>query len=477
MAGRILRFTGTVLVIVVALVTPVLATWTPASADAVVDGCTIVSNPSPTHFTNCPNSNLTGASLSGLNLSYANLAGATFVTCMNGPPPTAANCVITDLTNANLTQADLSGAVLSANTTKSPVSLYGLATGSANLSGADLEGADLSTGNGRANFTGANLGGANMANGNFGAADFTNANLTGATLTGAVMASDVEPFGFPVYATLTGAKLTSTLLVPSNQSVTATSPAGAVATWTTPPAIPGATPGSCTPASGSTFPLFTSTVSCQVLDNNGDVATGTFQVYVAPTTQYFTRVLLPSDGSMLAGSQYLDAGAADPPGITKVQFELTGGTLSQAVIALATPTLFGWLAKWDTTTVPNGTYTLQSVATDAASNVSQSTGITITVNNPPPSTTISLPANGATVTGGQWLDASTSPGVTTVVYELTGGTLNQAVIGTATPTIVGWLAGFNSTSVPNGTYTLESVASYAGGVSGTSAPVTITVNN
>jgi len=67
--------------------------------------------------------------------------------------------------------------------------------------------------------------------------------------------------------------------------------------------------------------------------------------------------------------------------------------------------------------------------------------------------------------------------VTTVVYELTGGTLHHTIIATATPTLVGWLAGFNSASVPNGTYTLQSAASYAGGVSGTSAPITITISN
>ena len=172
-----------------------------------------------------------------------------------------------------------------------------------------------------------------------------------------------------------------------------------MATWSTPPAIPGATPRGCTPASGSTFPLFTSTVTCQFVGaDDTDVATATFEVAVQPTTQYFTRVLIPSDGAALAGSQVLDAGAADPAGVTKVQFELIGGTFSHAVIATGTPTQFGWLAKWDTTVVPNGTYTLQSQATEAASDVSSSTGITITVNNPPPSTTIELSASGATVT-------------------------------------------------------------------------------
>jgi len=222
--------------------------------------------------------------------------------------------VITDLTNANLTQADLSGAVLSANTTEGPISIFGLATGSANLSEADLTGADLSTANGRANFTGANLAGANMANGNFGAANFTNANLTGATLTGAVMASDVEPFGVTVYATLTGATLTGTVLVPSNQSVTATSPSGTVVTWPTPASIPGATPGPCQPPSGSTFPVGSSEVGCTVIDQNGNQASGTFLVVVNPEIPLtITTTSLPSATIGSAYSAALTATNGNPP--------------------------------------------------------------------------------------------------------------------------------------------------------------------
>ena len=196
------------------------------------------------------------------------------MTCVNGPPASAAHCDSSDLTNANLTHANLSGAVLSANTSQGPDQPLRVGDRICQSERGRSQGADLSTGNGRANFGGANLAGANMVNGDFGAASFTNAKLTGASLTGAVMASVVEPFGVTVYATLTGATLTWHPPCPSNQSVTATSQAGAVVTWPTPAGIPGATPGSCTPASGSTFPLFSSTVACQVLDNNGDVATG-----------------------------------------------------------------------------------------------------------------------------------------------------------------------------------------------------------
>ena len=94
----------------------------------------------------------------------------------------------------------------------------------------------------------------------------------------------------------------------------------------------------------------------------------------------------------------------------------------------------------------------------------------------PPITNIVLPSNGATVSGTQYLDAAASPGASQVRYELTGGTLNDDVIATATPTYYGWLAGWNTQGVPNGTYTLNSEVS-AGGLTGTSPGVTVTVDN
>ena len=92
-------------------------------------------------------------------------------------------------------------------------------------------------------------------------------------------------------------------------------------------------------------------------------------------------------------------------------FELSGGTLSDQVIATATPTLFGWLAKWNTTGVPNGTYSLQSVATDATNNTDASEPITVTVNNQPPTTSVLIPSGGASVSGTTaLLDTSASSG-------------------------------------------------------------------
>jgi hypothetical protein len=128
--------------------------------------------------------------------------------------------------------------------------------------------------------------------------------------------------------------------------------------------------------------------------------------------------------------------------------------------------------------VPNGIYSLQSVATDTVAETTTSPPITVTVDNPAPTTTVTIPSNGATQSGtAALLDARASANVTSVKYELTGGTLTDKVVATATPTYYGWLAQWNTTAVPNGTYTLQSVASYGGEVSGTSAGITITVSN
>ena len=53
----------------------------------------------------------------------------------------------------------------------------------------------------------------------------------------------------------------------------------------------------------------------------------------------------------------------------------------------------------------------------------------------------------------------------------------ETQVATGAPTLYGWLAVWNTTTVPNGTYTLQSVASYVGGVSGTSAGISVTISN
>ena len=64
-----------------------------------------------------------------------------------------------------------------------------------------------------------------------------------------------------------------------------------------------------------------------------------------------------------------------------VDFRITGGQLGQPLLVKTVPTWYGWLGYWNTSTVPDGTYTVESVATDAAGNRSQSAGVTVIVAN------------------------------------------------------------------------------------------------
>ena len=94
-----------------------------------------------------------------------------------------------------------------------------------------------------------------------------------------------DPAGFTITVTDT----TSPVLVglPASFSVEATSPSGAVATYTAPTATDNADPAptvNCVPASGGTFPFGGTSVACTARDNRGNQAVGNFTITVADTT-------------------------------------------------------------------------------------------------------------------------------------------------------------------------------------------------
>ena len=113
--------------------------------------------------------------------------------------------------------------------------------------------------------------------------------------------------------------------LPGDISVEATGPDGAVVTWdvTATDAVAGTVPVTCTPLSGSLFPLGTTTVTCTASDSSpsaagffgnslrpqqadpGNIATGTFTVTVTaaqtpPTTTTPTTTTLPEPTTTVA---------------------------------------------------------------------------------------------------------------------------------------------------------------------------------
>ncbi len=410
MLGRLLRLSGTVLVIAVAFVTPVLAmaAATPASADTVVNGCTIVSNPTPTNFTNCPGADLSSANMSGVDLSFANLAGANLsFAYLNGATLVAAN-----LSNANLVPFPFSGA-----------GFQNANLSSANLSGVSTVGCapippDAAVCFGT-NFFGANLTDANLINASLatcqtvttlfgsvtgcGGDDFSGADLTGANFTGATLGS--------------GNVFSNTLLVPSNQIVNATSAAGAVVTWPTPQSLPGATPGSCSPPSGSTFVPGTTTDTCQILDDHGDAASSTFTVTVNPiqtTTSFSSSVPnYPSPSVIGHYVVYTAAVSPIPPGGT-VAFTDNGSSIGGCS---AVPVFADGTATCDTTPSTAGSHNI--VAT--YSGYTNSTGVDFPGSTSPSSTEIVLSCHAFAGCNMSGLDLS---GAELDFIDLTGANLS-----------------------------------------------------
>jgi hypothetical protein len=194
----------------------------------------------------------------------------------------------------------------------------------------------------------------------------------------------------------------------------------------------------------------------------------------AGAVSFSTNVVLPGTGSFVSGQAVvLDAVAS--PGATEVTFTIGA---PQNVVLSATPTYYGWLAVWNSTTTPNGgPYEVTSTASFPGGQTVTSSPVPIYVSNQPPTSQVILPSNGAIVSGNTVLDAEAQSGTQTVQFEISDGSPENSVVLTATPTYYGWLAAWNTTDVPNGVYLLAPRGSWEGGVGSTGPAITVTVDN
>ena len=116
-------------------------------------------------------------------------------------------------------------------------------------------------------------------------------------------------------------------------------------------------------------------------------------VQIASAQPASPAIVLPSNGATLLGTQYLDVVAS---GATQVQYELTGGSLNNQVIAtwrfhhrrLGCRLEHHHGGERDLHPQQRRLLSWRVIAT--------STPITITVDNPPPSTAVIIPSNNVT---------------------------------------------------------------------------------
>jgi hypothetical protein len=131
---------------------------------------------------------------------------------------------------------------------------------------------------------------------------------------------------------------------------------------------------------------------------------------------------------------------------------------------------------WDTGTVPNGTHWLAARIADATGHFGSAPVVFVTVTNQstvPPTVQLTSPGSGSTVSAVITISANAAAqtAVPTVQFYVDGVALGAPV--TAPPFMTSW----DTEPLPGGPHTLTASATDQGGLSSTSAPVVVTVDN
>ncbi|MHB8121136.1 MAG: Ig-like domain-containing protein, partial [Desulfuromonadaceae bacterium] len=196
--------------------------------------------------------------------------------------------------------------------------------------------------------------------------------------------------------------------------------------------------------------------------NVGQSSAVSVKVLNSDTTAPVVSMTAPANNATVSGTTVLTATASDNVGVSKVEFYRNGVLLTATNVA-------PYKYSWNTTSVANGSYTLVAKAYDNSANVSQSTNVTVTVNNvvadtTAPTVSVSAPANNATVSGTVSVTASASDNISVSKVEFyVNGALKAT--DTASPFSYSW----NTTTGANGSYSITTKAYDAAGNVGQSA--------
>ncbi len=193
----------------------------------------------------------------------------------------------------------------------------------------------------------------------------------------------------------------------------------------------------------------------------------------------------PKSGENVSGTISVSATASDNTGVVGVQFQVDQGNLSSE------DTTAPYSVSWNTIQANNSAHILTAIARDAAGNITTSSPVSVTVNNAggitTPTVSLTAPVSGATVSGTTSISAiaSDNTGVSKVEFYV-----DQILKGTATQPLQSlqnnqFLFGFSWDTTNNGTHAcsgahthiLQAKAYDAAGNIGTSATLTVNMNN
>jgi len=223
-----------------------------------------------------------------------------------------------------------------------------------------------------------------------------------------------------------------------------------------------------TPDSSGWFSLLGSAINdAGQIAGIGNNASGQRAFLMTPPPLPTVSITAPASGTSVAGIITVSASATDATVVAGVQFQVDGANLGAEVTAAPYVTL------WNTTSYGSGTHLLSAVARDAAGNIGTAAPVLVTVDNFPPSVSITAPASGAMVSGTITVSASATDdvGVVGVQFKLDGRYLGPEL--STGPYAISW----NTASVSNGLHTLTAVARDVAGNTSTSKAVTVHVTN
>ncbi|MFC1717863.1 Ig-like domain-containing protein, partial [Candidatus Poribacteria bacterium] len=213
------------------------------------------------------------------------------------------------------------------------------------------------------------------------------------------------------------------------------------------------------------------TVEAKAYDEAGNMGAGQISVTVnnADTIPPTVSITYPFAGSSVSGTTAVATSVSDNNGITgiaNVEFYIDG-----VLSGNDTTYIFSW--SWNTTTVPNGSRTIEAKVYDTAGNMGTAQ-ISVTVNNPDnitPTVTITSPASGSEVSDTVAIsaDASDNMGVEKVEFYVDTVLL-------ANDTTAPYSCSWDTTSATNGSHTIEARAYDVAGNMGVNQ-ISVTVNN
>ena len=207
------------------------------------------------------------------------------------------------------------------------------------------------------------------------------------------------------------------------------------------------------------------------LRSNGFLVGDNLQLNDVDQTAPSVSVTSPSDGTRVRDSITLAADASDASGVDRVDFLVDG-------VKVCTASQAPYSCEYDTRTHPDSVIAVTARAVDTARNEGLSSGRNYTVSNSvpldqtAPEVALTEPTGGATVTGDVTLRATASDddGVNQVLFYVNG---TQVAATNTAPYQAVW----DSSTEPDGTVTVVAKALDLSGNAGTSAPLTLKVDN